>query len=87
MIERKPAFVTSDGETFAELIDAQRHEIARLLNIEPLSNIAPVDVLDAIVEHRDKLVDILTTTATSKTRARKVNGGRKTRKPATAATV
>ena len=80
MITRAPAFVTEDGKSFTTLEDAQRHEIAGLLGLDVNEGIEKA-VLDRIMEKLELLSDILTTTATSKPKARKVNGGTKKRKP------
>lgn len=46
----------------------------------------PNTVARFIIENADKIIDILTTTATSKPKARKINGGTKVRKPKPTAT-
>jgi hypothetical protein len=74
MIERTLAFKTTDASTFSELHEAQEHEIS-LLHAD-LATVASM-----ILEYSDKIVDILTTTPTSKPKARKIHGGTKTRKP------
>lgn len=86
MITRTNAFQTSDEKTHATLEDAQRHELSLLFTKEDFGG-APVvgSVAAAILEHAVKVRDILTTTATSKPRARKVNGGSKKRKVEVAA--
>lgn len=76
MITRTQAFVTSDNQTFAELDAAIGHE---LLIIFP----DDTTVVETILKNRDRIVDLLTTTPTSKPRARKANGGTKKRKSAT----
>ena len=80
MIQRTPAFKTTDGQTFETLDQAKLHEIQSLaLDIPGL----PVDfgpvVSRFVIDKADKILDILTTTPTSKTRARRVNGGTKKR--------
>lgn len=64
---------------FTKLEDAQRHELVSLFT-EHGGDSATV-IATTILENADRIVDILTTTATSKPRARKVNGGKKTRTP------
>ena len=84
MITRSPSFITSDNRAFATLEDAQRHEIAILLSLDPETP-AENSLLNLLMEKREALADVLTTTPTSKPRARAVNGGTKTRKPKPAA--
>ncbi len=80
MIERTSAFKTSDGQTFAELPDAQKHELELLLEHD---DDLPMTV-STLLEHADKIVDILTTGPRSKPKARKIHGGTKKRKSAAA---
>lgn len=77
MIQKKPCYTTDDGKVFASLEEAQRHEIIVLLKVD--ENLHPM--IDEIMANAPKIIDILTTTATSKPKARKVNGGRKPRTP------
>ena len=73
MITRTQSYQTSDGMTYAELADAQAHEI----NILFESNLVGAS---EIVRHSKQIVDILTTGPNSRPSARAVNGGRKPRK-------
>ena len=73
MITRTQSYQTSDGKTFAELSEAQAHEI----NIVFESNLVGAS---EIVRHSKQIVDILTTGPNSRPSARAVNGGRKPRK-------
>ena len=73
MITRTQSYQTSDGKTFAELSEAQAHEI----NIVFESNLVGAS---EIVRHSKQIVDILTTGPNSRPPARAVNGGRKPRK-------
>lgn len=84
MITKTAAFQTSDNKTHAILADAQKHEVLLLLSgsTGQATGLSVENCVDLIMTHKDKLVDILTTTASSKVRARKVNGGTKKRKPA-----
>lgn len=79
MITNTKAFLTSDNKTHATLEDAQRHELDTLWDenekAQPTQTVAVW-----LLANKDKIVDILTTTAASKPRARKVNGGTKKRK-------
>lgn len=72
MITKTPAFQTSDNKTFPSLDEAQRHEIALTLHLDPG---APPEkqLLDAIMSAREKIADILTTKPNSRPKARKAN--------------
>lgn len=92
MITTAKAFVTSDQKTHAALEDAQKHELAILLRLQSgpqESGFTLANLVDLVMGCREKVMDVLTTTASSKPRARKVNGGTKKRKatsdPATVA--
>lgn len=73
MITRTQSYQTSDGMTYAELADAQAHEIEILF-----AGNNPTSV--EIVSNSKQIVDILTTGPNSRPSARAVNGGRKPRK-------
>lgn len=81
MITRTNAFQTSDNKTHASLEEAQKHELELLW---AQSTDTP-DMPSWVLANQAKIIDILTTTATSKVRARKVNGATKKRKPDVAA--
>jgi hypothetical protein len=71
------------GQLFFPCIaEAQRHEIEELLRAGESGSIGftPENIAAFILTHQDKILDILTTTPTSKVRARKINGGTKRRK-------
>ncbi len=81
MIEKVVAYKSSDGKTFGTIEEVQAHELSLLFKIEDFGGAPVVDrVASAILRDKDKIVDILTTTATSKPTARKINGGKKARK-------
>lgn len=82
MIEFTKAYKTSDGKTHSDVVTAQEHELKILLQWcpEDVSAGAVASVVGVIVANRATVIDILTTTATSKPRARSINGGRKKRK-------
>lgn len=82
MITFTKAFLTSDERTFSTVEEAQRHEIALLLRFDE-SDLENAPILNSIMDSAEKIVDILTTTVSSKPKARKCNGGKKTRKPTT----
>jgi hypothetical protein len=69
---------TADGKSFKLLSQAQAHDLKTILEINDAT-------AEAILDNRAQIVDILTTTETSKPRARKVNGGTKTKKTPTPA--
>lgn len=75
MITRTQAYVTSDNQTFADLNAAIGHELGIVLNIDAEA------VIQALLTNRDKVIDLLTTTPSSKAKARRVNGGTKKRTP------
>jgi hypothetical protein len=76
MIERTNAFKVG-GQSFLTLQDAQKHELSKLLTGCVPPNLD--GIVDWVMANKDKILDILTTTATSKSKARKINGGKKTR--------
>jgi hypothetical protein len=92
MIQKTAAFQTSDGKTFADISEAQRHEIGLILPlgiqsrsslenaVASLPMISRDEAIDCIVENAVKIVDILTTTESSRVRSRKANGGTRKRK-------
>ena len=84
MIEFTRSFKTSDANVFSSLELAQKHEITRLLQDTigtDKPSLTPIQAADIIVGNLAKVVDILTTTANSRPKARKQNGGTKARKP------
>lgn len=86
MIEFTKAFKTSDLETHASLEAAQRHELVNIflgqqLPASDTERCAAELAADTVLENAEVIVDILTTTATSKPKARKINGGTKKRTP------
>jgi len=83
MIERKPSFAVGDN-VFATLEEAQKFEL--LLLLADLGETEAQKVSGEILNNKDRIVDILTTTGTSKPKARKINGGKKVRAPKTPAT-
>ena len=77
--KKVPVHTTSDGKTFTEWALAQSHEIGLLLSDKLLPPSAE-EAIDAILKHREALVDILTTTPNSLPKARAIHGGKKPRK-------
>ena len=84
MIEFTKAYKTTDGQTHATLEDAKSHELTLLFCDTRVPTDTEAHFILTVQENADRIIDILSTTATSKPRARKVNGGKKTRaaKPA-----
>lgn len=75
MIEFGKSYIV-DGKAFATLEEAQIYSLNELYgwsDKEP--NLAKI-----LVDKKDELINILTTTAKSRPRARKANGGKKLRK-------
>ena len=84
MIERTNAFKVGD-QCFNTLGEAQIAELKSLLETtQPLSGMNDTNNLAFagwVINNKDKIMDILTTTSTSNVKARKINGGTKARKP------
>lgn len=77
MIERCNAYKVGEL-TFPTLKHAQTHELLGL--IESIQAKDNGELVAELIKHADKVIDILSTTATSKPRARRINGGTKKRK-------
>ena len=77
MIERTVAFKIGD-QSFLTLKDAQVHEMKQLVNTKNPPAGAD-EVVEWVFKNKDKIMDILTTTTTSKAKARSINGGKKPR--------
>lgn len=69
MITRTHGFTVGD-QMFASLEEAQLCELTALLDKAAAEH---------VLKNKDKVLDILTTTSTSKAKARGINGGRKKR--------
>lgn len=81
MIEFTKGYKTSDGKLVATGAEAQLHELKLLLGNVPSAIVEhPEIVSHFVLENKEKFVDILTTTSSSKPKARSVNGGKKNRK-------
>lgn len=77
MIERAVGFKVGT-QVFVSLEAAQEHELGNIIaSID--SSYSSLELARELMKHSEKIVDILTTTATSKSRARRVHGGTKTR--------
>lgn len=85
MIEFINAVSTSDGKVHNTLEEAQVHELTAAIidsgiTVDPS---ACAEIAQRLVISKEKVIDILTTTKTSRPKARKINGGRKARKSET----
>lgn len=82
MIEKCQSFKTSDGEIHSSIEVAQKHELSKFLeSLEIGASDDESKIAELLIGNKDKIVDLLTMKASSKPKARKVNGGTKTRKP------
>jgi len=80
MIEKTTSFKTSDGTLHPTIEAAQAVELGKFLNEDAnLEQVIAQAVAEKLIECSEHFIDILTMKATSKTRARKVNGGTKKR--------
>lgn len=79
-MEYTKAIKTADGRAFFDLAEAQAHELFQLL--APHCTATPLGLADAqteafcglLIKEAEKVADILTTTPTSRPKARKING-------------
>lgn len=83
MISKIQAFADSEGKTYGTLVAAQKAELALVFTdggtIEPSVPWTMDEMVSRILDSKEKIIDILTTKPNSLTKARKVNGGTKTR--------
>lgn len=84
MITKIMSFQTSDGEIHASIEKAQNHVLEKILMSKGTADSAKIASI--ILENKDEVIDCLTMTASSKPKARKVNGGTKKRSPKKSAT-
>lgn len=73
----------ANGKTFATLKEAQCAELEQLFTMDAEVPWTPFEIANAIAEASERIIDILTTTESSRPMARKANGGSKKRKPKT----
>ena len=73
MIQFTKSYKTGDGQVFGTIEEAQTHELTLALKLD-------VNAIKGIMDKKDLVVDILTTTPNSKPKARSLNGGTKKRK-------
>ena len=82
MIEFTKSYKTADGEVFATIELAKRHELIlalKKINLPEGAEISMDDVATLVLTAQDEIVDILTMTPNSKPKARKMHGGTKNR--------
>lgn len=80
MIEKVTAFKASDGAIFNSIELVQRHEIITILAAVKCNDGTIAEaVAECLVAHKADIIDILTTGPRSHPKARKVNGGKRTR--------
>lgn len=83
MITFSKSYKTSDNQVFGSIEEAQLHEIETIIIKFPLfeNNSATVpEIAKLIINNKDVIIDILTTTPNSKPKARAIHGGTKKRK-------
>lgn len=82
MIEFTKSYKTADGEVFATIEEAKRHELVialKKINIPQGANVSMDDVATLVLTAQDEIIDILTMSPNSKPKARKLHGGTKVR--------
>lgn len=78
----EPTFKTGDGQKFENLALAQEHELELLLTDNQLPDEVRRNICKTLVAESDRVLDILSTRANSRPKARAVNGAtRKKRTP------
>jgi hypothetical protein len=79
MIEFTKSYKTADGQVFATIGEAQTHDLStELAKVIPNPLEIP-QVAQFLLDQKDVIVDILTTTPNSKPKARAIHGGTKKR--------
>ena len=78
-IQFTKAYVVGD-KTYASLEDAKQASLEALFPADGQGEWVAASIAAQILNNDEKVLDILTTTGTSRPGARKVNGGRKPRK-------
>jgi hypothetical protein len=87
MIEFARSYKTADGQLHATIEAAQQHEVAAMLAANKDHTITEAEsksLAELIMRSRERLMDIFTTTDSSRPKARKINGGTRKRKSAPA---
>ena len=81
MIEFTKSYKTADGQVFGTIEQAQTHELGQLFKQCNITSVgSTIDIAKMVLEKKDLIVDILTTTPNSKPKARSSHGGTKARK-------
>jgi len=82
MIEFTKSYKTADGKVHGTIEQAQLHELEAFLSKLKGVTSGPVttEIANHILQNKDILIDVLTTTPNSKPKARASHGGTKTRK-------
>jgi hypothetical protein len=85
-IEFARSYKASDGKCYGTIREAQHAELEELLypSADRGGDLDYQKVVTLILDKKDQVLDILTTTDASRPKARKVNGGSKPRKKAPA---
>ena len=77
MIEFTKSYKTADGQVFGSIEDAQLHEVAHIFEKNPFTTAKEAAAI--VLKNKTILIDVLTTTPTSKPKARATHGGTKSR--------
>jgi hypothetical protein len=80
MIQFTKSFKTTDGKVFGSIEEAQTHELIQVFSPICGQYKSADDVAKMILDKKEFILDVLTTTPNSKPKARAINGGRKSRK-------
>lgn len=86
MIEKTTGYKTSSGKICETIEDARQAEIESIvekLQWEENAQVFYPQIVSLIYEHREAILDVLTTSSKSRPRARKANGAKRIRKPRT----
>ncbi len=77
MIEKCLSYKTSDGTIYETIEAAQAGELSAFLADKKATAMNEDDFAEMLVAHKDRVIDILTMTATSRPKARKANRAKK----------
>ncbi len=80
MIEFTKSYKTGDGQVFATIKEAQLHDLSVELTKVIANQTNVGEVAEFLLDQKDTIIDILTTTPNSKPKARASHGGTKNRK-------
>jgi hypothetical protein len=79
MIAFTKSYKTSDDQLFGSVEEAKTHELELVFKNNDLTKDVAMGFSMVIMENKDIILDILTTTVTSKPKARAIHGGTKKR--------